>query len=103
MVREALCSSPDVITSVAIAVGPSITAPLASLLVTLTVLLAVTDDGVRALLISMTCATLLSISLVAVTMVSVFVVLFHVVDSAVAAAVDGVAHDATGLSNAQDD
>ena len=55
------------------------------------------------MLISMTCATLLSISLVAVTMVSVFVVLFHVVDSAVAAAVDGVAHDATGLSNAQDD
>ena len=57
------------------------------------------EDGVRAFVISITCATPITISFVATAIVRVLVPAFHVVDCAVAALVDGVVHDADGVSN----
>ena len=92
-------SVPDVIASVAIGVGPSMTAPWPSLLVTVTVPAATTEDGVRVFVTCISCATLVAIAFVATTIVSVLVAASHAVDSADAEPVEGVVQDAAGLSN----
>ena len=94
---------PAVMPSVAIDVGPSITLPRLSLLVTLTVFASTNDDGVRTLLIVITCAAPITTSFVATTIVSVLAPASHVVDCVVAAPADGVVHDADGVSNDQGD
>ena len=96
--------APAAMSSVANVVGPSITIPSLSFVVTDTVFAPTIDDGVYVFVICIICCTPAAIEFVAVTIINFLLPSFdHVVDCSVAFPVLGVVHDVAGDSNDQPD